>query len=287
MSTAPLRVVLLGLTGFGNTVLEALLADARVRVVAVFTHRYDGPFPYYDEQSLIDCCARHGVTCHHDVTVGSEAGLQRMRSASPDVVLVATFKDILREAVLSVPRLGVVNLHPSLLPRHRGPCPTQAALLAGDAWSGVTAHYAGSGVDDGDIILQRRVAIADVPTDGELRRRLAAVAAAMVPDLISLWQNGARPAGAPQDPSHATHAPRPRPEDGFLELVPSADDLCRRVRALTPLPGTSIATGSGRVPVLSCRRLPGSAAPVSRDSGAIDVQLGSEAVRLFTSRSDR
>lgn len=285
MTTRPLTVVLFGLTGFGNTVLEALLAEDRVRVAAVFTHRYDGPFPYYDERSLIELCLERGVVCHHDVKVRSAEGLRRLREARPDLVLVATFREILDAGVLAVPPLGVVNLHPSLLPRHRGPCPTNAALLSGDDVSGVTAHYVTEALDEGDVLLQKRISIADVADDGELRQRLAGLAGDMVPELLARWRSGERPVGTPQDPRFATYAARPLPEDGFLERAVSAEAICRRVRGLNPLPGTSLDRSGTRVFVDRCVRLAGSCVDPAKQDEAIDVVIGSEAVRLFPART--
>lgn len=278
----PLNVVLLALTGFGNPVLEALLGDRRVRLSAVFTHRYDGPFPYYTELPLPDLCVARGVPCHHDIRVGSEAGLAVLRALAPDVIVVSTFKDILRAPVLAIPALGAVNLHPSLLPRHRGPCPTQAALLADDRISGVSAHVVTPGLDEGDILLQRAVSIEDVPDDGALRQRLASLAGTMVPELIGLWEGGARLSGRPQDPRLATAAPRPAAEDGFLERLPTADAVRRAVRALNPVPGTSIAVDGQRVAVDRCVLIgrPGPARPRVTE-GLVEVGIGSVTVRLL------
>ena len=282
MNHPPITVVLLGLTGFGNTVLEALLAVPGVNVAAVFTHRYDGPFPYYSERQLVDLCGDRGVPCHHDAAIGSDESLARLRALAPDLILVATFKEILGERVLAVPPLGVVNLHPSLLPRYRGPCPTNAALLSDDDTSGVTAHYVTRGVDDGDVILQRQVAITEVVDDGQLRLKLARLAGDMIPELLALWRRGTKPEGTPQDARRATYAPRPRPEDGFLERLSSAEDIRRTMRALNPLPGTSIATDDGRIAVDRFEPLADSPSAGPRISDeAVDLTVGATAIRLF------
>src|SRR5439155_21596260 len=121
-------------------------------------------------------CAERGVPCHLGLKVSRGEGLERLRSLAPDLILVATFKQILSQEVIDLPRRGIVNLHPSLLPRHRGPCPIQAALLAGDERTGVTAHFLTREPDRGDIVLQREVGIEESDTDGSLRRKLHSAA---------------------------------------------------------------------------------------------------------------
>jgi methionyl-tRNA formyltransferase len=277
-----MNVVLLALTGFGNPVLEALLAHPRVRVPGVFTQRYDGPFPYYEERQLVDLCAERAVPCYTDVKVGEAEGLARLRALAPDLILVATFKQMLTAPVLAAAR-GVVNLHPSLLPRHRGPCPTYAALRCGDVTTGVTAHHVTPGIDDGDILLQREVPIPEMDNDGTLRRRLATLAGAMVPDLLDLWASEAAPSGQAQDASRATYAARPRPEDGYLERLPTAAAIARAVRALTPWPGATIAVGGDRVPVERCRLLPDARARARGLAGAIEITRADGIALLFPS----
>jgi methionyl-tRNA formyltransferase len=245
-----LRVVLFALTGFGNPVLKALLNDARVQVKAVFTVKYENPFPYYQEQQLCELCEKRRVICYHGVQVSGNEGIQLLREHAPDLIIVSTFKQILKENVLQLPALGVVNLHPSLLPRYRGPCPTQAVLLDDEMKTGVTGHYITEKLDEGDVLLQRSMVITEVENDGQLRRKLANLAGQMIPELVGMFAGFTKPAGTSQDHSLATYAPRPTIEDGYLN--PAIDDINtirRKLRAFNPLPGTSIRIGDQRVAV--------------------------------------
>ena len=244
-----LNVVLFALTGFGNPVLEALLADTRVTVKAVLTVKYENAFPYYPEKQLDVLCEELGVPCHSGVKVRSDEGLALLRGYAPDLIVVSTFKQILSQPVLDVPTLGVVNLHPSLLPEYRGPCPTHAALLADETTTGVTAHYITETVDEGDILLQRSLVIDAADNDGCLRRKLARMAAQMIPEVIGLFDGFTRPAGVAQDHRLASSAPRPGSEDGYLEGSADIDAVRRKVRAFNPLPGTSILVDDRRVAV--------------------------------------
>jgi methionyl-tRNA formyltransferase len=243
------RVVLLALTGFGNPVLEALLECPCVAVTGVFTVRYSSPFPYYHERHLHELCEERAVSCYSEINLSSDQGLAALTRLAPDLIIVATFKQILSSRVLQLPRFGVVNLHPSLLPRFRGPCPVSAALMQDERVTGVTAHYATERVDDGDVLLQRPISIEPTDNDGSLRRRLALLAGAMTPELLDMFGGEARPTGVAQDRRLASSAPKPSIEDGYLERAKDIGEIRRKVRALNPLPGTSILVGERRIAV--------------------------------------
>lgn len=277
-----LNVVLFALTGFGNTVLKALLNEARVNVRAVFTVKYDHPFPYYEERQLLELCREKRIACYYGVKVGDDEGITLLRQHAPDLILVATFKQMLGQNVLSLPRLGVVNLHPSLLPRYRGPCPTQAALFNDEEVTGVTAHYVTEKLDEGNILLQKSIPIEETDDDGRLRNKLARLAGEMIPELIGLFAGGARPTGAPQDHSLATLAPRPAAEDGHLELATSVSAIRRRVRAFNPLPGASLLIGDRRVAVDRFELYQDSRTDgLYENDNSFDLIINSQAIRLY------
>lgn len=282
-----LNVILFALTGFGNPVLQALLVDSRVNVASVFTVKYDAPFPYYEEQQLLDFCNQRGVICHHGIKVGSDAGIALLRSYAPDLIIMATFKQILRQNVLDLPRFGVVNLHPSLLPLYRGPCPSQAALLNDEKETGVTAHYVTELVDEGNILLQRSLVIDQTDNDGQLRQKLASLAGEMIPEVVDLFQDFTKPAGIPQNHHLASLAPKPVIEDGYLEFIPDVNEIRRRVRALNPFPGTSISVAGQRVAVDKFELFEAA----SGEDGFylyddyVDVILRRQSIRLFKKQS--
>ena len=277
-----INVVLFALTGFGNTVLEALLEDVRVRVTGVLTVRYDNPFPYYPEKQLLELCEERRVPCYHGVKVNSEEGIGLLRQLSPDLILVATFKQILKETVLRLPSLGVVNFHPSLLPRYRGPCPTNAALVNDEKVTGVTVHSMTEKLDDGDILLQRSIAVGESDNDGHLRKKLAILSGEMVREVIDKFAGFTRPTGTAQNNDLVSLAPKPTVEDGYIELAPDIASVRRKMRAFNPLPGTSILVGNKRVTVdrfelLQDTRRDG----LYRNHDSIDLIIGSQAIRLY------
>lgn len=279
-----LRVVLCALTGFGNPVLTALLNDPRVNVEAVFTIKYENPFPHYEEQHLIEFCHQRGVTCYHGVKVSSEEGVALLRKHAPDLITVATFKQILKANVLRLPRLGVVNFHPSLLPRYRGACPTNAALANNEKITGVTVHYVTEGVDDGDMLLQRSVSIDEMDNDGLLRQKLARLAGEMVPGIVDMFCGINKPVGIPQDNTLATFAPKPTLQDGYIDLMQGIHAAHTKMRAFNPLPGTSVLLGEKRIAVdrftLHFDDRPDG---VYITGAAIDLVENGQAIRLYRS----
>ncbi|MEI6278210.1 MAG: methionyl-tRNA formyltransferase [Verrucomicrobiae bacterium] len=157
---------------------------------------------------------------------------------SPDVMVVAAYGQILPRAVLDIPGLGCLNLHASLLPRHRGASPIQAAILAGDEGTGITVMFMDEGLDTGDILLARHIPILPDETAGSLHDRLADIAPAALTDALDLLAVGAAPRAA-QDAALATYAPKLGRQDGRLDWTGPAGMLARKVRAMSPWPGAS------------------------------------------------
>src|SRR5437899_7750674 len=126
--------------------------------------------------------------------------IDQIRALAPDVVVVMAYGQILPRSVLEIPRVACLNLHASLLPRHRGAAPVQAAILGGDRESGITVMYMDEGLDTGDILLQSRLEIAADETGGSLHDRLAHLAPVAMDEALTHLDNGDAPR-IPQDSS--------------------------------------------------------------------------------------
>lgn len=168
----------------------------------------------------------------------------------PDVVLVLAYGRILPSSVLGVPRYGCINLHASLLPRHRGAAPIQWSILAGDAQTGISLMQMDEGLDSGPVYYQRAIEV--LPTDdaGSLTDRLGRVAAEVVTDALPRAVSGELPL-IPQDPTLVTLAPPIGHADQVLHFGDDALALQRRVRALAPKPGAIAQLGKQRLKILS------------------------------------
>ncbi len=188
----------------------------------------------------------------------SQEAVAALAALQPDVGILADYGKLVPPALLDLPAHGILNLHPSLLPRHRGATPIPAAILAGDGETGVTLFRMDPGMDTGPIVAAERVALAGNETAPELEERLAVVAAALLARSLGPWLRGEL--FAVDQPADGATATRPfRRADGRLDPALSARDLERRVRALAPWPGTFLETEAGRLAVLGAAVGEGSA----------------------------
>jgi methionyl-tRNA formyltransferase len=176
---------------------------------------------------------------------------------TPDLVVLTDYGQFVPAELLEV-RHGALNLHPSLLPRHRGATPIPATILAGDTETGVTLMRMDAGLDTGPIVAQERVALTGTETTPALEERLAAIAADLLRAEMGPWIRGDTTA-RPQPEAGATMTRPLRREDGRLDPSKPAVQLEREVRAYQPWPGSFVETPSGRVVVWSAE--PGSEGP--------------------------
>lgn len=244
------RTVFLGSGPFGVPSLRALASRADVDLVGVVTAP---PRPAGRGRALvatpIDVAATDlGVpTILRPARLRDEAAVASILALQPALAVLADYGQIVPPALLGLPH-GALNLHPSLLPRHRGASPIPAAILAGDRETGVTLMRMDEGLDTGPIVAVERSSLGGTETAPDLEARLAAVAADVLARSIGPWLAGALPA-VPQPPEGATLTRTLRREDGRLDPGRSAMDLERRVRALQPWPGTFLETSTGRLAV--------------------------------------
>ncbi|MEO0069262.1 MAG: methionyl-tRNA formyltransferase [candidate division WOR-3 bacterium] len=165
----------------------------------------------------------------------SESFVKIFRNFSPECGVVVDYGFILKEPLLKIPRYGFINLHPSLLPRYRGPAPIQRQLIDGCTETGVTVIAMSLEVDSGDILNQLRVPIEPEETAGELALKLAKLGAELVQTTITQIEQGSL-SRSPQDHSRATKAPKITPQDRLIDWHNSAREIHNRIRALSPLP---------------------------------------------------
>lgn len=170
----------------------------------------------------------------------------QLAALAPDVIVVIAYGQILREDLLTLPRLAIINLHASLLPRHRGAACIQAAIDAGDATTGITSMHVVRELDAGDIILARPIAIEPDDTGGSLHDKLADLAADVLDESLRQLATGNAPR-TPQDPALVTYIPKLDREDGRIDWSQPAAAIERRIRAYDPWPGTftTVATADG------------------------------------------
>jgi methionyl-tRNA formyltransferase len=174
--------------------------------------------------------------------------VERLRELAPDLMVVVAYGQIIPAEVLAIPKRGAVNVHASLLPRHRGAAPIAHAILSGDAETGVTIMRMDEQLDHGPVLAVRRTAIGEGEDAAALTARLAIMGAELLVETVGRLDEIK---AVEQEHAGATIAPRLRREDGELEWSMDAQEIDRRVRALQPWPGATLPTNRGRVKVLS------------------------------------
>jgi methionyl-tRNA formyltransferase len=189
-----------------------------------------------------------GLDVYQPERIRNPEPVEKLRELEPELLVVVAYGQIVPPSVLAIPKHGAVNVHASLLPRHRGAAPVAHAILAGDRETGVTIMRMDEQLDHGPILASRLTAIAEREDAAALTARLAGIGAdLLIETLERLWEIEA----VEQDHGAATVAPRLRKEDGELEWSMGAQEIDRRVRALQPWPGATVPTKRGRVKVLS------------------------------------
>jgi methionyl-tRNA formyltransferase len=184
----------------------------------------------------------------------------QLTSLKPDAIIVVGYGRIIPQWMLDLPPLGNLNLHASLLPKYRGAAPIQWAIASGETVTGVTTMRIDAGLDTGDILLQRELAIAPDDTAETLAPRLAAIGGdLMVETLCSLQAGTIHP--RPQDNSQSSLAPILRKEDGLIDFSNSAKGILNRIRGFQPWPGVYTKFRAKTLQVLKARSAAAAVAP--------------------------
>ncbi len=243
----------MGTPEFGVPVLEEL-AHGPYELVAVFSRpdRPAGRGRQMAPSPVKRAALEHGFRVIEPSTMRGEESAASLAELRPDVVVVAAFAYLLPPEVLAAPRLGCLNVHPSLLPRHRGPSPVAAALLSGDARTGVSIMLMDEGLDTGPVLSQEALSISETDSTGSLTGALSVMGARLLHSTLDRWLEG-DVVLQPQDESLATCSELIRANDAGLDWSLPAVELWRRVRAYYPWPGCYTTWEGKRLKIHSCR----------------------------------
>ena len=230
------RIVFMGTPSFAVPPLQALIAEGHeVAVVVTQPDRPAGRSGVPRPSPIKELALAHGLPVWQPDHLRGEA-VERLRGLTPTVIVVAAYGEILRPAVLAIPPHGCLNLHASLLPRHRGASPIVAALLSGDSETGVTMMQMDAGMDTGAIVAQQSLPLTGQERQGELTARLAELAAGLLRRTLPEWLAGwITP--QPQEDARASYCPVLRREDGQIDWTRPAPYIERMTRAYDPWPG--------------------------------------------------
>jgi methionyl-tRNA formyltransferase len=283
-----MNVAFFGTPDFAVPTLEKLVESRHeVSLVVSRPDRPVGRRQIIESPPVVEVARTHGIECRQPKNLKSDEIDTSLQEIGVDAVVVVAYGKMIPARLLEIPRYGFINLHPSLLPRHRGPSPIQWALVCGDRATGVTTMQIDEGMDTGPILLQKRVAIEPEETAEMLSPRLAAIGADLIVRSLDELEDG-------------TLEPRPQPADGAnttpmlrrnfakIDWSMPARQLVNRLRGFTPWPGLYTKFRGGRLKIHGLDQVtpppPGKEKPgtvLSAEPDGIVVRCGkSTAVRI-------
>ena len=231
------RIVFMGSPDFAAIALKRLAQDFNVVGVVTQPDQRAGRGKKLVSPAVKIAADELGIPTIQPQRVRDAESMDALSRFAPDLIVVAAYGQILRPELLQLPPLGCINIHGSLLPRWRGAAPIQAAILAGDAETGITIMLMDEGVDTGDMLSKRVLPIAADDTAGTLFDKLAPLGAELLVETLPKYLSGELKS-QPQPEEGAIYAKMLKKEDGRLDFSQTAVELERRVRAFSPWPGT-------------------------------------------------
>ena len=230
-------LIFLGTPEFAVPSLDALLnRDARVELVVTQPDRPRGRGKKLTAPPVKQLAVERGIPVYQPARIRDPSAIEHIASFKAESAVVVAYGQLLPAGLLERFPLGVLNVHASLLPRHRGAAPIQRSLLAGDDVTGVSIMLLDEGMDTGPVLSMRETVIEERLSFGSLHDRLALMGAELLGDTMQAWKAG-RIRPVPQDSSMATYAPPVRKEELQLDWRLPARQLADRIRAFDPLPG--------------------------------------------------
>ena len=240
-----LKAIFLGTPEFAIPSLRAVLDVVEVLAVVTQPDRPRGRGRQVAPPPVAAVARALGLRVLQPTRLNDPAVLDTLRTLRPDIIMTVAYGKIIPPAILTLPPLGCINVHPSLLPKYRGASPIQSAIADGQRETGVTIMYQSEALDAGDIILQRRVPIEPYDTAQTLEARLADEGARALVEALRLIAGSTAPR-IPQDASAATYVKKLTKENGRLDWTRPARALANVIRAMDPWP-SAYTTHRGRL----------------------------------------
>jgi methionyl-tRNA formyltransferase len=230
------RIVFMGSPDFSIPILEELHSKYPIVGVVTQPDRPAGRGRNLKPPAVKVLAESLGIPTIQPDSLKEENAMAQLHAWAPDLIVVAAFGQILRKNVLELPKYGCINVHASLLPRWRGASPIQAAILEGDARTGVTIMRMEAGLDSGPILAQREVPLRNNTTGGELSDQLSFLGAHVLVEVLPSYLSG-MVAPMPQDEALATYANKLKKSNGLINIHQPALRLARQILAYNPWPG--------------------------------------------------
>ena len=234
-----MKIVFMGTPDFAVPALKKLAADGHeIALVVTKPDAMKGRGNKVQASAVKECALALSLPVSQPEKVkGNTAFIEQLQALAPDAVVVIAYGKILPKEILEIPLHGCLNVHGSILPRHRGAAPIQWTILAGDEEGGVSIMQMDEGMDTGDVLAESRVPV-DAHNAEELFDILSVKGADLIAETLAKIEAGEQITAVPQEDALATYAPMITKKDGLLDFGRPAAELERRVRGLYPWPGT-------------------------------------------------
>jgi len=288
------RIVFMGTPRFAQVALEALIERYEIAAVVTQPDEEAGRGRKATLSPVKATALAHNLPVLQPPKVRQPEVVQQLRDLAPAAIVVAAFGQILPPSILSLPTHGCINVHGSLLPRHRGAAPVSAAILAGDSQTGITIMLMDAGMDTGPMLSQASLDIAADDTTASLTEKMGHLGAQLLLNTLPRWMAG-EITPQKQDDSQATYTRLLRREDGRIRWTDTAEQIGRQCRAFYPWPGAFALWGERQIKVLQAHpapaqypgALPGTVVPLHAQAGVVtgDGVLVLEQIQLAGKRA--
>ena len=248
------RIIFMGSSTFAVPVLQSLVNVGDIIGVITQPDRPAGRGRKIEYSPIKEISLSLGLPVLQPVKIRNSEMIDHLRKLNPDLIVVAAYGQILPSSILEIPLFGCINVHASLLPRWRGASPIQAALLAGDAITGITIMKMDEGMDTGPILAQREIRILSEDNASSLSNKLSNLGASLLMETLKGYFSRKIQLKI-QNNEQATKAHLIKKEEGLLDLNNPAEKLERAVRAYYPWPGTFFFWKSQQIKVLKAHVL--------------------------------
>ena len=280
-----MRIVFMGTPEFSVPCLKVLLEFPGAEVTGVFTQpdRPRGRGNKLAPSPVKQAALEAGVPVFQPERI-RKTGVEDLRALKPDLCVTAAFGQILSKEILDIPPMGNINVHASLLPKHRGSAPIAHAIMAGDRITGVTTMMMDEGIDTGDMLLRAETEIGESETCGELTERLSLLGAETLRKTLEALEAGELHR-IPQDHAAMSYDPMLTKEMGLTDFSGTSEQVRGLVNGLNPWPCVSIPCAEGRLKLLRAagaegEGTPGSILKADPKEGLV-IACGNGAVRIL------
>ncbi|MBI4599917.1 methionyl-tRNA formyltransferase [Candidatus Uhrbacteria bacterium] len=244
------RIIFMGTPDYAAQYLEGLIS-ANCKPIAVITQpdRPAGRAQTIEPTPVKRLAEKNNITVYQPDDIRDDEWTEKIQELNPDLIIVVAFGQIIPLSILNIPPKGCINVHPSLLPRHRGATPWQEAILQGDTKTGVTIMLMDEKMDHGPILAQETFSLAGDETTESLAAKTADIGIPLLIKTVHIWTDGR---GVPREQEHdrATYTRLLKKESGKIDWSKSAKEIYAMMRALNPWPGTWTEWRGRRIKIL-------------------------------------